>query len=288
MLGVSGSAIKISGKKGVAGATGAQNAGPKPSVKVKILRSPQAASPVVKQRGSPPSPSPPPKSIKKKASSPVAALAIEKVPTILEQAHAELEAPSRPETSGTCIVAFNHYRKKFPVYNGVLKWADVDAEYSFSYVYKGAYVRNLLLITDPDILGRETASTSSTSASVQSSCSSDSAAAGDPRPPSPAYALKDEAGDLFVNLLPGKHYLAVVEESAEGIGAAGLRLNRGPLLAARQDAAHAHAHAHAPRAGNAAVAGITQELLSMNVKDLHSEHAQRLREARDLEDVLFS
>ena len=43
-----------------------------------------------------------------------------------------------------------------------------------------------------------------------------------------------------------------------------------------------------PRAGNAAVAGITQELMGMNVKDLHTEEAKKLREARDLEDVLFS
>ena len=60
----------------------------------------------------------------------------------------------------------------------------------------------------------------------------------------------------------------------------GLRLNRGPLLAARDE--------DVPRAGNAAVAGITQELMGMNVKDLHTEEAKNLREARDLEDVLFS
>ena len=33
---------------------------------------------------------------------------------------------------------------------------------------------------------------------------------------------------------------------------------------------------------------LTQELLAMDVKDLHSDEAKRIREARDLEDVLFS
>lgn len=214
MLGVSGTAVKIIGGKGKA--SSGKNAGPKPSIKAKsnMQKSPAAASPAKPARGSgSPSPSPPKASPKKKLASPISAvLEVEKPPSVDELARDALDAPPKPETSGKCVVAFNHYRKEFPIHNGVLKWTDVDAEYAFSYVYKGQYIRNLLLIKEPDRLGRET-SASPTSESAASS----SSFAGDDLPP--PYVLKDTASELFVNVMPGKYYSAIIEEGEDGIGA---------------------------------------------------------------------
>ena len=68
-------------------------------------------------------------------------------------------------------------------------------------------------------------------------------------------------------------------EGIEGIGAEGLRISNEPLKAVRDNSL---------KSGNTQVNLITKELKAMNVKDLSSEEARRLKEARDLEDVLFS
>jgi hypothetical protein len=86
-----------------------------------------------------------------------------------------------------------------------------------------------------------------------------------------------------------------VEEDPEaGIGAEGLRIRDEPITAAKLSSSSSATISekggagNALRSGNAAVSEITSELLKMDVKDLHSEEARRLREARDIEDVLFS
>jgi hypothetical protein len=47
---------------------------------------------------------------------------------------------------GTVKVRFNHYNKSFPIFNGVLKFADIDEEYCLSFAYKGNFLRTLVLL----------------------------------------------------------------------------------------------------------------------------------------------
>lgn len=216
MLGVCGTAVKIIGGKDKAGSS--SNAGPKPFVKAKVQKSP-AASPA-KQRSGSSTPSPPKSSPKKKIPSPTTTvIAVEKPPSVEELARLALDAPPKPESSGTCIIAFNHYRKEFPVHNGVLKWKDVDAEYSFGYVYKGQYIRNLLLVKEPNRLGKETRTVSSS----ESAASDSSASGGGGGNDLPPYVQKDEASELFIDVMVGKFYQAIIEEGEDGIGA-GMRI----------------------------------------------------------------
>jgi len=101
--------------------------------------------------------------------------------------------------------------------------------------------------------------------------------------PDGARLQRDDVGDYFIGVQPGEVYEVVVkEDEVAGIGADGIRLNEGPLnLSMRSPAAGL-------RSGNAAVADITGQLLAMDVKNLHTDEARRLREARDVEDILFS
>ncbi len=188
-----------------------------------------------------------------------AAITMSTIATVRERALVALSNAMDETGSGKVVVAFNHYRKQFPIYNSVLQWKDVDAEYAFSYVYKGEYSRNLIHIREPDRLGREI----SASGDMGDSSSLE----------------RCENSEYFIGLKPGGFYQAVVEEGEDGIGADGLRLREGPLNYSKEAQ---------PRAGNIAVKHITDELLAMNVSDLHSEEAKRLKEARDIEDVLYS
>jgi len=210
------------------------------------------------------------------------------------------------------MVRFNHYQKLFPVHNGVLQWRHVDEEYAFSYVYKGRFGRRLLLLNNPDSLGRPvpTPVPAPTPIGEAAGAAAGAAGAGTGAQEQEQYAQSDAECEYFIGLQPAQQYKVEVEEGAEGVGAEGLRLREGALTASVLSAApppcsgsgagsgsningsnsnsNGNGKPPQPRAGNAAVQGITQQLLAMDVGDLHSDEAKRLREARDLEDVLFS
>jgi hypothetical protein len=80
------------------------------------------------------------------------------IPTLSIQQEAQtlLSQPRNENTSGFVTIRFNHYKKKFPIVNSVLLWEDVDREYSFSFVYKGNFSRELRRICDNDVLGDST------------------------------------------------------------------------------------------------------------------------------------
>jgi hypothetical protein len=172
------------------------------------------------------------------------------------------EAPREGQCGKTAII-YNHYRKQFDVYNGVCKFADIDEEYSFSFVYRGAFTRDLLRIDPPDAAGKFRVL--------------------EPDEPR-VYLSKDEASNFFLNVEPNAYYrIEVVEDAVAGIGAEGLRINDSPLnLSTRQ------VDEPGRKAGNLAVREITQELLDMDTSELHSDKARKLKEARDIEDILFS
>ena len=139
-----------------------------------------------------------------------------------------------------------------------MKWSDIDDEYCFSFVYKGAFQREICVLVPRD-----------PKTGVK---------------PEGLRMQRDDVGDFFIGVVPGESYeVIVIEDEAAGIGADGIRLNDGPL-----NLSNSKRNQPGPRSGNAAVADITKELLAMDVKNLHTDEARRLREARDVEDVLFS
>ena len=158
---------------------------------------------------------------------------------------------------GKVRIKFNHYNKSFPIYNSVLKWQDVDEEYSFSFVYKGLYLRDLIF----NVEEKSGISLEEYRRNMEN------------------LVLRDDIGEYFINLEDGKEYYAYILEGEEGIGAEGLRINNQPLKSSRDTKI---------KSGNTQVDLITNELKSMNVKDLNNEEARKLRELRDIEDVLFS
>jgi hypothetical protein len=176
----------------------------------------------------------------------------ERPPTRLELALSLLASPEDPERCGAATVLFNHYRKQFAVWNGVVLFEDIDREYSFSFVYKGKFTRYLRLDGDED----------------GPPCSS------------------SEDYNFFLGVDPKLSYRIFVEEDPEaGVGVDGLTIHEGPLRLGTGDTS-----VHTPqleKQENRKVRDITESLKKMEVKDLHSAEAKQLREARDLEDILY-
>jgi len=166
--------------------------------------------------------------------------------SVRETAERLLALPAESASSGSAVVRWNHYRKAFRVHNGVIRFADIDEEYSFSFVYRGAFGRRLrqgglggaYLQGDQD------------------------------------YFIRAEAGDT------AEYAIEVEEDPVAGVGAEGLRLCDGPAAPRRP-------LQPAMLRGSRQVELITQQLLQMDVRNLQDEEARRLREARDLEDILF-
>ena len=170
------------------------------------------------------------------------------IKTIREKALEQLALEAEPQRSGQVCCRWNHYRKCFLAHNGVVKFNDIDAEYSFSFVYRGNFTRKLKLDGADD----EDAS---------------------------AYVPGD--GDFFIEVCSTRTYrLVVIEDPVAGVGAEGLRLKDGPIFVSKDTES-------VPKQSKA-VDLLTKELLKMDVSDLHSAEAKAIREARDVEDVLFS
>lgn len=199
--------------------------------------------------------------------------------SIAEEAEHLLAQEHNPSLNGTGLikVRFNHYNKTFPIHNGVLRWANVDEEYCISFVFRGNYTRDL----------REELSGEGRDIKV-----------------SEINCRRDENGIYFLGLKansssdsnstsssstmeaePVTYALWLVEDPVAGVGAEGLRLRDGPLVATD----HNHNSNQATlQSGNNAVNDITNSLLNMKTSELHSQEANDLRERRDLEDILYS
>ena len=114
---------------------------------------------------------PTPKATTKKKSSMLASKVVSQtrksdISTLTPLRKGEISAPSKPTRTveeeaqrllslppdealgcnGLVAVKFNHYNKKFEVYNGVLRWSAIDDEYCLSFVYKGNFTRELHII----------------------------------------------------------------------------------------------------------------------------------------------
>lgn len=180
---------------------------------------------------------------------------VPRLQTVLEVALAELAADFDPARSGQAMVRFNHYRKTFQVKNGVLQFCDIDSEYSFSFVYRGNFKRFLRLDGDEEA----------------------------------ASLASDEHMNYFIGVRPDLAYRIIVEEDpVAGVGAVGLRLRDEPLGAASSFSSSTSSRSQLNDVkANRQVALITAQLLTMPVEELHGAEARALREARDIEDVLY-
>lgn len=177
--------------------------------------------------------------------------------TLTEQALVLLSKDAEGDDScGTVRIKFNHYNKEFPIYNGVLVWKHVDDVYSFSFVYRGNYRRDLIVLD-----ANRVASDYSTRGNIT--------------------ALRDDLGNYFLGLSIDKSYQVDIEEDPiAGIGAEGLRIRDGPL---KSQSSREHI-----RSGNTAFNDLTTELKAIKVENLSSQEAKDLIERRDVEDILFS
>ena len=150
--------------------------------------SPQDAQPIVKSPvpvKSPPAVKPAPPS-SSSSSSDSGGDGLYPVISIRQIALGLLQNPPNRDKCGAATVKFNHYVKSFPIYNGVLKWEDVDEEYSFSFVYNGPYTRNIFELLPVDPMTNK--------------------ALGGPK------VMRDDEGDFFVGLKPDKAYEVIISQ----------------------------------------------------------------------------
>jgi len=201
--------------------------------------------------------------------------------SVREIALQKLSAPLNDSESGHVTVKFNIYNKQFPIYNGVLRWVDIDEEYAFSFVYKGNYTRELRVLRASESAPGHTEQLQPQPNKAAVTYSYDDAANINDKDAAVDFITRDDVGDYFIGLMPGLQLLASVEEDAvAGVGVDGLTIRRGPIV---------FNSTNTPiKSGNNAVQEITKELLAMDVSRLQSTEAARLRELRDIEDVLFS
>jgi len=196
-----------------------------------------------------------------KADPPIAPAPEKKSMTLHEKALWLLGQKAYPERSGEVVVRYSHYRAKFKVHNGVLKWKDIDDEYSISFVYKGNFGRHLW---------------------QESYKASDS----DGKKPPPIQVISDEPNlHFFVLVAPPKEtiaefFLSLTEDPVAGVGVEGLR--RAEPRFAAEPLQHI--------GGNRVVTEMTSRLreLSKRAGGLQTQEAQDLIARRDLEDVLYS
>ena len=59
--------------------------------------------------------------------------------------------PVKEPVLGSSIIKYNAYNQEFKHIDGVLKWADIDEEYCFSFAFKGDYQLKLRKPHEPDI-----------------------------------------------------------------------------------------------------------------------------------------
>ncbi len=116
---------------------------------------------------------------------------------------------------------FNHYNKPFPVKNLMLRWEDIDEEYSFSFVYKGRNYRREIFECLPTVAGVAAADSEDPAMATAAAAATDTDTKAKPAQKWGAKMGRDEQGDYFLGLKPNGHYLVtvtVVEEEGGGEG----------------------------------------------------------------------
>ena len=169
-------------------------------------------------------------------------------------AAAGVKMPAPEPVVGSVHVRYNHYNSAFEIVDGRLLFEVVDVEYCISFVFKGAWRARLYSAADGSMCARVDGLAPSTDEGREN--------------PQICFG--------FDGLEPGGAYTLSVEEDAAAEEAAGPRKTyKG---AEKDDAAASGA------------SRLTDELKALSTDELRdgSERYKALKEARDLEDVLFS
>ena len=148
-------------------------------------------------------------------------------------------------------IRYSHYKSKFECRDGVVKWSDIDAEYSISFVFKGEFKRHILC--NGERLGE-------------------------------AKEKGNLGADYFLGLkmtLPERDYVLEVEEGEEGVGIVGAkRVDK--YVAADRDNGRERRKTRGEEL-------ITEELKGLSVDEVRQkgEKVKELLEAREREAILF-
>lgn len=165
--------------------------------------------------------------------------------------------------NGAVNIRFNHKNSSFKVHNGIMKWSDIDDEYVISFVYKGAFRRDIYLDSEDKDYDKR---------NFLARC-----------PKGDYFFVPTEATRAFSHGKSLEYKLELEEDPQVGIGAEGLRLNAGPIRASSS------AVDDGSRSGNVQMDELTRNLKQLHAKgELDSEEARAMLEARDIEDILFS
>lgn len=190
----------------------------------------------------------------------------------MEEALFQLSQPARRHdgSCGMVKIRYNHYQKLFPIFNGVLKWEDVNEEYSFSFVFKGQYRRDLVFVTsnpsNPRLFHYRLADDGSKT-----------------------LAVRDAAGEYFLSLHDQDELVAdLQEDAAHGVGVDGLIMQTQPLNATQLGVLSFSPIKEDRHGLPVGVHLLTEELKAMRPADLQGATARDLRERRDIEDILYA
>ena len=199
----------------------------------------------------------------------------------------EFLQPIKPQPS-TIRLKYSHYDQEFPLeVGGTVSFATIDDRYALSFVFKGDFVVRLV---------EAAAAPPPTTRSWRAppGC----AAGGSDAATRPTFAM-DRASGAFQGLKGGATYEVTVQEdeAAEARGLAGpTRLSAQSLAAVQQQAQQVTSKPAAKALPGRSDDGSTQtgfllsqELKSLSVAEIEerSDRYKRLREAQDLQDVVF-
>jgi hypothetical protein len=251
-----------------------------------------AAAPVPRQRPQTTSSSKPSRAVtstpkkkkKKKQQQPSVGGQLPVIISSLESKPAEQPAAKpaevHPPFTGKVKIGYNHYRESFSCSEGRVDWAEVDDQFAISFVFHGEFKFYLTVV------GEDIYSENHTQIHPTKTAAAAAADTTDKQKTKGAKGGKEDdkaAGSYFEGLSDRCEYMLQVEEDAvAGVGLKGITRS-GPFKAGSREGEEV-------RSTNRAFDDLTSQLKGLSSDDLVAQTAeyQHLREARDLEDILFS
>ncbi len=175
------------------------------------------------------------------------------------------EAESKTPFTGKVKIGYNHYRESFDCVDGRVEWKSIDEKFAISFVFHGNF-KFWLTILGQDIFSSDHVQIQPSLLSPRAEC---------------------DCLYCFEGLSDHQEYmLQVQEDEVAGIGLVGITHN-GPFIASITNDIRGTEPTRNP---NRAFDDLTQQLKGLSAEDLIAQTAeyQQLREARDLEDILYS
>lgn len=198
-----------------------------------------------------------------------------------------------PPYTGNVKIGYNHYRESFPCEEGRVEWAVVDEQYAISFVFHGAF-KYWLTIVGEDIYEENHTKIQPTSLPTDAGKEKGRGKTGSGSGAAACGGNGSGGLVVFEGLSGDKEYMLQVEEDAvAGVGLAGITRKgpfKAPFKAGGGGGKGGDNADDGLRLKNRAFDDLTSQLKGLSSNDLVAQTAeyQHLREARDLEDILFS